>query len=428
MFLEKSNNGLNIDSLADDCLISIFEHLTIRDWLQLCWTSKRFRKIIVSNIVPRKLIDFTAVNKRHTEMLFQLFGGTMTKIKFSGKCINKRPTAFEKFLELLIKYSEPELLREVYLDFKMPKTVGYDLIIRSVPYFVNVSNFKIRAPPRAPRYTEHILEDWLKLIIPNGIHSIELNGINPYSDRFALDLKKLPKLKHLKLLYTQLTDQHVDKLIDFIRTKPQLKSFHMDRIWGQTDFESIGEYLSQVEHIGEMTITNVPSEIITKNLKRLDSLKSIALDGHLDGFLIFDEIFKILASKIFLERIEVYVDPGMVLTNMSFQEKLLELQAFVRSNVPNKPWFIKCLHLVSYDFGEELRIYLDYLLVKAFSFETCIVSFENSKISQNSIIKIIKNSQRLNDLIIEGRVNFSKWFYEHLIENRKRVISMLEHP
>lgn len=416
--------NLNIYDLNDDCLIYIFEQLDIRDWLKLSMVSKRFRERVVQDIVPRKLVDFTVVRKKHvTREIFQLFGKSMKKLKISSQCVLQRHShkAFEKFLRLLLKYSKPGLLKEVQLEFRIPKkTIDIELIIQSVPYFVNVTILKLRAP----RDSEHSLEQWLGAIIHNRIHSLDLNGINPFTSKFILNPFELKNLEHLKLHFIPRHNVQSLKnnLIDFIKAKPNLKSFSIDTIEDHQFFETISEYSSQVGCIGQIPVENMSKQNIKtflKSLKQFDNLKQISFHGYLDSHDIFHKIFKFLMPISTLKMITIEIEPAAKTFDFDID--------FGSRSYEEKAKQIDCLHFISYDLDMCADDYY-YVFTNVFDFKKCILSGDMGILHPDTIITIIKHRFRLEILIIDAPTWLSKKLYKNLLYERKLVMSKMEVP
>lgn len=244
---------MKLDELYDDALVHVFDYLGAIDLVKLCDTSKRFRNVIVNQVIGRKFIDFMKCQSAGISAIkiFKLFGKAMTNIKISVDNIpddvqrishgKKKHTKFDEILSLIIKYGqEAKLLGlDIHIDFRSVGSMNYKcdelLLAAALPFFKNITDLRVyHCHQKGSRRVHDLTQRWDDLLLNvfpyENVCSLELIGIYTAGD--WLLSSSLQKVQHLRLPCTKIRD--FNNFESFLMRKPNLKTFHIDSIKAQS--------------------------------------------------------------------------------------------------------------------------------------------------------------------------------------------------
>lgn len=129
--------------LNENCLLHVFEYLSVRDLIQVCKLDIYFKQLITKWTVRKRIFEVeglleTKEPKSYDCEVFQTFGKTMRRFKLYTNYLMT-------FIEIIIKYCEPATLTEIDLEHCVTQEVDLDVLRLSMPYFSNLRKLKFRA-------------------------------------------------------------------------------------------------------------------------------------------------------------------------------------------------------------------------------------------------------------------------------------------
>lgn len=411
----------SICGLNDYCLSLIFQFLDINDWIVLCATTKRFRKIIIHLVIPRCLIDVAGPHVNYPmQKIFQIFGNTMTKVRLktkNGRARDQKGSVFQDFLQMLLLYCEPGLLKEVWImnvsEGMQNRRIDQGLLIKTAPYFKNVASMGIEFACNDKSTIP--MEKWLATIPNHQVHRFRLWFKEAIRYDFTLNPNSFPNLRHFELEHYPSNERTVNAVADFLRKKSFLKYFHVWRIKSTSVvLQNVVDQLPNIEALGTIDLNSNSREI---KLEKLECLRSISVVGTLMNYEEFDKLFKILASKATLKNLWIYFDKDVPHLTIS-----TKIQSFIQFNVRRGMIYLEYLEM---DFiwrngkkwDKTIEMYLTYLFTNVFNVKTLRFCYP---IPQDFISIIMKNVNCLQTLIIDD-MNLSKTFYKELVMERVMV-------
>lgn len=197
--------GLNYD-----CLIKIFEYLSVSDLIRLCETDIYFQNLILSHVIGRKVIDFTkSYPLWRKRKIFEVFGKSMRKIKMDKQ---NAGGDFEWFLNLVIQYCSIGRLTELELvDFNLRETHNME---QAVPFFSNLRKLTLIQDNGAP------CNRFLARISATAKNLTHLTLECTHLPSQWLSAGGMTNLKELRLHFIE---DPINGLPEFLRTKSQLE-------------------------------------------------------------------------------------------------------------------------------------------------------------------------------------------------------------
>lgn len=206
--------------LDNDCLMSIFEYLSMKDLLHVYELDDYFESIITDHIIPTKLVDFTKTGDHWTtNKIFRTFGKKMRRIKIVEE--NTR-YQFQQFLNFVIEFCAPDRLIELQLRYHSTE-VDPVIMQQAIPYFRKLQKLVLQ------RQDDRSAFDSFMSSICNAsirIKSLNLLGVKLFPGWSTTEsLNNLEEIRmHVRSPHTTL-GMRVADLPDFIRTKQHLKLF-----------------------------------------------------------------------------------------------------------------------------------------------------------------------------------------------------------
>lgn len=415
--LEANNinqHNMNLLNMNNDCLIGIFDLLDVETLYILCFVSKKIRRIIVEEVIGRKLIDFVSLGRRYSIIaLLEMFGDTMTRIKVCGSFIQCRdPTLshFEEFLSLLIRYGGKRNLIEVDFTFYVPMILNQRLLTDSIEYFQNIETF----------------------CFCGGLKS-EISGIDefftvfPFTNVRTLCLRNIVTIGNwlrsnaiLSVKHLQISNVFYDEenLRFFLARANGLKVFTFTPGQSRDPYQMLRMVVQNVPNIDEIHETR-DLYLVTGNndrryMKDLESLKKLSITSYHSGCHDLYEIINSLAKTNTLTSLSLSFPSSSVqmatvtggLIDSTIWKKFTNLTVLGLSNCPKECLTILCKNVANL---QEIH-------------------FNNYKyqyqLTQADIEIVLKNVPKLSLLKVLSRITFSSRFYLKLLGIKKRLLKV----
>lgn len=130
----------HLSYLNDHCLLVIFGQLPTKTLLHLCDTDERMYGLVQRYIVPFRMFNLDELSTVwRIHKLFKMFGKQMYRIMKRGA------GSFTHFLELFVRYCEPDQLHELHLAFNYVTFKQVRLIDDALPYFRNLKKLTLES-------------------------------------------------------------------------------------------------------------------------------------------------------------------------------------------------------------------------------------------------------------------------------------------
>lgn len=258
--------------LNSDCLIKIFECLSIQDLMQLCKLDNYFQDLITSEIIAKKRINVGVMDKRMSNNRLKLKRCTIESFEMFGKFFKKisiQGEDFNSLLHAIIKYCKPAVLTEVELEFKLNSTsAGESLIDQALPFFSSLHTLRLFD------------------VSADGIFDQFLTKISEYTTNLqVLRLRRvdigegqlwLEKMQNLSVLQIHTPGFiSLDSLTSCFRVNPSLKTF---------------------EYKGSANISQT-FDALSKCCLGLESFSDCHLDNHYNDLDTDEELIADMASR-----------------------------------------------------------------------------------------------------------------------------------
>lgn len=238
-----------------DCLLSIFEYLSVKDLLHVCELDDYFKDIITEHVVPTKLVDFTKTGGHWTtNKIFQTFGKKMRRIKIVEENTLHR---FQYFLILIIEYCTPDRLIELQLRYHST-AVDPTVLRQALPYFTKLKKLVLMCHDERSAYDSFVTSLCSASVSLKTLNLLGVTLFPGWSE--AESMNNLEELRlHVRGPHSTLGTRAAD-LPDFVRTKHQLKLF---------------------SYIGHENISNV-TRVLSQHCRQLETYNDFNLRSQPD--------------------------------------------------------------------------------------------------------------------------------------------------
>lgn len=208
--------------LNSDCLIKIFECLSVQDLMQLCKVDNYFADLITTEIIAKKLINVGVLDvrmpnnrlayNRSTIESFQMFGKFFKKIAVQGQ-------DFNNLLHIIVEFCLPARLTEVELEFKLNSTSAVEgLIDQALPFFATLQTLRL-FDVSSDGIFDHFLTKISKCTTTPQV--LQLRRVDIAEDQVWL--QNMQNLRVLQIHTPRIIS--LDNLISCFRVNPALKAF-----------------------------------------------------------------------------------------------------------------------------------------------------------------------------------------------------------
>lgn len=220
--VENENSNCRLGRLNFDCLDKIFESLCTGELIKICAINPIVSYAVKERVVRKRLINFNDWNRIwDTETIFEEFGEWLKYMSITEDNLDssKNLTAFDNFLQLIVKYCTKNRLQTLSLHFDIGQ-VNKDLLNASKPYFTNLRQIHYSSVGRKEN-SGH--EELFAAIIDgaNELESIQLE--NTWSKGTWLQHNKAKNIQSITLIDSSIFDK---KSLDiFFNQKPAIKTF-----------------------------------------------------------------------------------------------------------------------------------------------------------------------------------------------------------
>lgn len=220
--LEVEIENCRLGRLNFDCLEKIFESLCTRDLINVCAINPIVRYAVKERVVRKRLIIFNDWNRIwDTETIFKEFGEWIKYMSITEDNFNssKNITAFDHFLQLLVKYCTQNRLQTLSLNFDIGQ-VNKDLLNAAKPYFTNLREIHYSSVGRKEN-SDH--EQLFATIIDqaNELESIQLE--NTWCKGTWLQHNRAKNIQSITLIDSSVFDKN--SLSIFFNQKPAIRTF-----------------------------------------------------------------------------------------------------------------------------------------------------------------------------------------------------------
>lgn len=306
--------------MNNDCLIHVFDHLDIGSLLKMCKLSKRFSELITERVIPLKTINFSDTREScSTLKIFQKFGPWMTRIVVDCKdmqIIPPKTSPIGSLVRLITAHCTPGKLQCLSLTgFGAFDRSEMALVNAAKPWFANVHTLCI-----------DVLGSYHSLYLVNNIFSKEnLHRLSLHNVRYIdewLTVASLPHLQDLHICmqtdpYMVFQSRNLERMRAYIRSKPTLTRFDYYGPNHEEILLDISVNIPGLTHLGTIRARHASIDDNNNNnqvqserkkwkyLNEFAGLKEISLQSSARNFANCGEIFRILASRNTLEKLEL---------------------------------------------------------------------------------------------------------------------------
>lgn len=380
LLLEMANK--TIDDIKDYCLIQVFKYLDTDDWMNLCWTTKRFREIVKSHIVGRREIVTSS------ERVFALFGKVMTKVSYTGE--------LDKFLSMLLKHCTPGLLTEIHLgrDNSEDRQIDQDLVARTAKYLEHVNTLCC--------CDMEMTSEWLAFIPTHQILTLNLQLKGTYDLRLNPD--SFPNLRRCAIMFCfpmpkEYPMETITGIKDFIRRKSNLTEFYYRYFLDTTMFTTVAEDCSNITSLGYIYF----AETLDWNWRRFQHLETIAFDIDVEvftGHQEFTNIFIIVSSLKTLKVLMIAFKNNFKTENVTVCNEIVSILKSDHRKIEH----LKYLDLI---IGSKivgaLGQLLCHMIATTFNVKILSLTLLESQTDLKCVNSIVRNVDNLEHLIIAHR-------------------------
>lgn len=297
--------------LNSDCLVKIFDYLSVQDLTRLSKLDTYFYDLITSEVIAKKVIDFGVMDKRMPNNRIVLQHSTIELLGLFGKFMKQiiiRGEDFHLFLSTIIQHCRPGRLTNVDMSFKINSGIpASHLVDQSVPFFTNLRRLRLSDNSSSglcrlyQRFLEKISSAVPKLAILQ-LHQVNISGGW---------LQKLDNLTEL-----QIDSPMVFSFVDVtscLKVNPKLTAFEYK---GTADLKSIYDTLAAccpgIRTFSDCHFRNIYNVFDTNVVNRYDflslfkqlenvTLTSYTESGHdLDNHLKIPALANISALKVYM--------------------------------------------------------------------------------------------------------------------------------
>lgn len=333
----------SMTDINDYCLLQVFEHLDINSLMKMSKVSKRFNEIITQHIIPLRTVNFSDASVCcSTQKIFQKFGPWMTRIVIDRKdmqTVAPKSTSIAELVRLIMLHCTAGKLQYLSLTgFSGFNQNELDLVNAAKPYFANVHTLCI---DMAGLY--HSLHLVNQLFTKENLHHLSLHNIRAVDD--WLTIVALPNLKDVHICMqcdhtyhnTYYNSRNLNRLKAYIGSKPTLTKFdyygpnHEEILHDLSThipgLTQLGTIRTRISHVDDNNNNQAQNERkMWKYLNEFAGLKEVSLQSSARNFANCGEIFRILAKRNTLEKLEL-LSVGTPLENSSdpIEEKDLRL-------------------------------------------------------------------------------------------------------
>lgn len=424
-----------ITDMNDDCLTSVFEYLDTLSLMKLTKTNERLKDIVTERVIPKKMVQFDDIRRQaSTCKVLELFGPSMTRISIASDDIQiARPgySTFAEFLRLLTVYGTPGKLQQLSISGFVDtyQAIPPGLLDTVVPYLVNVHTLSIDVPKSSwwlqangvfNQFMEHMPKHNLRQLIMHNVRHIGS----------WLSVASLPNLRSLHICMCGEWERHnsnrntnVDRLKAFIQGGPrQLTVFDYTGYGQESLLVEASKHIPTITQIGMIknsmvyeqhtdesgTVSNWNKQGYRAKWKYLNdfvNLKRFCLESHAKDFENCGEIFRVLAGRNTVERLEL-------LSGCLHQSGDNPVQFEHLRQMTN----VHSLRLV--DFG---RLHSDEFVGQLFEnlSELRECTIDGSQLKQGPIINLVQTGRNLRQLNMKS---FTPKFYKKLVKIRAQLV------
>lgn len=251
----RRNHKRNLDKncrlrndLNPDCLAAIFESLDVMDLLTLSRMNSHYKHIINKYVVPKKQFNFSELIILKADVfrdVFSAFGKRMENIKYTG-CLRE----FSKILDEVKEFCGEDQFRHVELDFSRLIRGNWDpfCVRNTSKYFRKLESFSFYGDFSLNEKYNQFMVAVVPLMLEKTekLLSLKIGGVYL---RKTSNIFGWRGLKHLTELHLINVTVHMECLLDYFRTKPNLQTFVNINSIFHREIPKVGEVLA--EHCGD---------------------------------------------------------------------------------------------------------------------------------------------------------------------------------
>lgn len=296
--LEENSNDCRLGLLNFDCLEKIFESCCTRELIKLSAVNPIVHRAVKERAIRKRLINFDDWTEIwDTETIFKEFGEWIKflSIREDNICMRacKNSTAFDFFLQLLVKYCTENRIQTISMAFDIGK-VNMDLLDAAKPLFSNLHQVHFSSIGRQENFGH---EQLFAAIIDAAteLESIQLE--NTWSKGTWLQKDKMKNIRYLALINSSIFDQK--SLDTYFNQKPAIKTF----AWVNVSVPN--------HSLCERFVRNCP------NLEQLIDVQHLVTDGYLrESFLMNRYNYISVAENLKCLRVTAFTRSGQDLISL----------------------------------------------------------------------------------------------------------------
>lgn len=310
----------NITDMNDHCLIEIFKYLDNVGLMALSLTTKRFRQLVINDVVPQIIYDldsasWLAFGKRATKISRNLFGSPL-----------------EQLFDDIQHHCAPGLLTHVqvwYASASSNLPMNQDQLERTARYLGNLKTLRCFLVDQFNEWLTSIPGDKMRTLVLHlrGTHDFRLI---PESFPHLLDCTVLIDGVRRMETYAGHRERY-NAVIEFIKRKPKLRklSYRDHSFHEQTIFRTVSENCLNITSLGILKIRNDVASNNWNFLKKCQHLNDVTMQISIFNGRKFADIFQIICDMRQLKVLHIDFNQD---EKIDAKTAIDEIASFLKSN------------------------------------------------------------------------------------------------